>query len=359
MLFELALILVDGVGAITAKTLINFCGSAEQVFREKPAHLQKIHGIGSVTIQAIKKAETLERAQQEMDFAARNDITIVPYTDPAYPEKLLYCDDAPLVLFTKGSSTNNNKRHISIVGTRGISDYGIRVCEQIVEELAPYKPIIVSGLALGADTIAHKAALNAGLETYAVLAHGLDRIYPPENRSLANQISQQGLLMTEIFSDNKPDRENFPMRNRIVAGISSATIVIETAVKGGSMITADLANDYSRDVFAVPGRIYDKSFAGCHKLIANNKAAIYTNTADLVRQLGWEETEKKVRQKALWLYLTETEETVVNYLESKGQAQIDHISLDLQWPLSKLNAELMAMELKGIIRALPGKVYAL
>lgn len=360
MLFELALILVDGIGPITAKNLISSFGSAEQVFRQKPGSLLSFPGVTSRSVSGFKSAETLRRAELEHEFCRKNDIEIIYHDSHNYPQKLKHCEDSPLLLFVKGKGNLNPDRMISVVGTRGISAYGNQVCREILEGLASYKPTIVSGLALGVDTLAHKLALEHGLETIASVAHSLDRIYPSENRLLAKEIVENGALISEYFSGSKPDKENFPKRNRIVAGISSATIVIETAVKGGSMITADLALDYSRDVIAVPGRVSDPSFAGCNRLIAGNKAAIYTGVDELVRLLGWEERKpKRAQQKAMLFDLSDDEQLVVNYLKGKGQAQIDMISLDLNWPLSKLNAQLMAMELKGCVRANPGKVFSL
>ena len=358
LLFELALILVDRIGPVTAKNLIATCGSAEQVFREKPATLKTLLD-NDIDVLDITKGRTLQRAHEELLFTEKNNISIVCYNQPNYPQKLKHCDDSPILLFTKGNSHLNPPRAISIVGTRGISEYGREICKQIIAGLSTYQPVIVSGLARGADTLAHKLALENNLETFAVVAHSLDRVYPVENRELARQIAENGQLISEHFSGSKPDKENFPKRNRIVAGISSTTIVIETAVKGGSMITASLAADYSRDVMAVPGRVTDNRFSGCNLLIASNKAAIYTGIDELIRWLGWEEKKKSNTQQALLFELSEEESVIVNYLKSKGQTQIDTISLDIQWPLSKLNARLLEMELKGLLKTHPGKVFSL
>lgn len=359
MLFELALILVEGVGPVTARALVNSFGTAEAVFAAKAGELASIPGVTNKVAKSIRSKETFELAQREVEFISKNEISTILYNSEDFPEKLRFCDDAPFLLFTKGNSSLIKDRMVAVVGTRNAGEYGSSVCKEIIMELAAYKPVIVSGLALGIDTIAHRTALENGLETIAALAHGLDRVYPSENKRLATQIRSQGALVTEIFSNNQPDRENFPKRNRIVAGLCQATIVIETAQKGGSMITANLAFDYSRDVFAVPGRLTDKSFSGCNKLIATNRAAMFTSVADLVQQLGWEDKKKTTIQPSLFRQLLPGEQLLVDYIQSKQNCELDMMSLDLRLPISRLNAELLQLELKGIVRAMPGKKFAL
>lgn len=359
MLFELALILVDGIGPINAKLLIAVCGSAEAVFKEKPAHLEKIANIRPSILKSLRSADTMRRAEEEQDFIHTNKIDALLYSDPSYPQRLKFCDDSPVILFTKGNSSLNQERMIGVVGTRAAGEYGSQVCREIIEQLSPYKPVIVSGLALGIDTIAHRTALDTGMETIAALAHGLDRIYPAENRKLAGQICENGAIVSEIFSQNIPDRENFPKRNRIVAGMTQALIVVESAVKGGSMITAQLSFDYSRDVFAVPGRITDKSFSGCNRLIASNRSAMFTSVEDFVLQMGWEQQKKTTVQRSMFVELSEVESILVKFLHDKGCVQLDVISLDLKMPVSQLNSLLMTLELKGIVAAKPGKRFSL
>ncbi len=359
MLFELALILVDGIGPVTARTLISTFGSAEAVFREKATTLHSIPGVSTTAARSLRKGDTMLRAEKEYNFILQHDIRPLLFSDPDYPQRLKFCDDGPVILFSKGNASLNQDRMIAVVGTRGVGEYGASVCREIVEQLTPYQPVIVSGLALGVDTIAHKLALDNGLQTIAALGHGLDRIYPAENRKLSQRICEQGMLVTEIFSDNLPDRENFPKRNRIVAGMTQATIVIESAIKGGSMITANLAFDYSRDVFAVPGRITDKSFTGCNRLIATNRAAMFTSVEDFVLQMGWEQKANRTVQQNLFPQLSADEEILVNYLKSRDPIQMDNMSMDLKIPISKLNSDLMGLELKGIVKAFPGKKFAL
>lgn len=359
MLFELALILIDGIGPVMARQLITHCGSAEAVFKESNQRLSKLQGVGPATLKALRTAQTHQRAEEEIRTMEKLGIRAVLLGDPKYPSRLRYCEDSPMVLFYKGDELPLPERMISVIGTRGITPYGMQSCKKIIEELAHYQPVIASGLALGVDTVAHKTALDCGLKTIAVLGHGLDRVYPAENRQLAEKICQQGNLFSEIFTGSQPDRQNFPMRNRIVAGMSQATIVIESGIKGGSMITANLAFDYNRDVIAVPGRITDKSFEGCNKLISTNRASVFTSTDDLVNYLGWNDQPAAPVQRALFTDLNADEELIVNYLRTHEKAGQDMMGLDLGINSGKMNALLLSMELKGIVQALPGKRYSL
>ncbi|MCL4134113.1 UNVERIFIED_CONTAM: hypothetical protein GTU68_033246 [Idotea baltica] len=253
----------------------------------------------------------------------------------------------------------NNYKTISIVGTRQMTSYGKSVLEDLILKLKVYNPIIISGLAYGVDIHAHKLALEHNLQTIGVLAHGLDRIYPSLHKKYADNMLNNGGLITDFWSGTKPERENFVKRNRIVAGLSQATIVIESAEKGGSLITADIANSYNRDVFAVPGRISDAYSRGCNQLIKTNKAATLTSAKDIAYILGWEKEDekKKAIQQQLFIELNDTEKQVYNYLLKEGKQQLDVIALHCNLPIFKIATLLLTLEIKGVIRPLPGKIF--
>lgn len=276
LLYYLALQQAEGVGAVIAKKLLVHCGSAEAVFKEKTMQLSKISGIGSKVTHALKNKTLFEAAEKELAFISKNNIICQLITDESYPEKLKHCPDAPIVLFSKGAIDLKHKKIISIVGTRNITNYGKEVLEALIADLLIFNPVIVSGLAYGVDIFTHQLAIKNNLQTIAVLAHGLDRIYPSAHQKAAVHMQENGGLMTEFWSDTNPDKENFIKRNRIIAGLSEATIVIESASKGGSLITAGIANSYNRDVFAVPGKLSDKYSVGCNNLIKTNQAALYS-----------------------------------------------------------------------------------
>ena len=267
LFYTLALLQVEGVGDIVAKKLIHHCGSAEKVFQTKKNKLATIDGVGEVLIKKLTDASVFKLAEQEIKFIERENITFCSFLDESYPERLKHCIDGPTVLFSSGEIDLHSKRTISIVGTRQITSYGIDFCKKLIEDLSPLNPVIVSGFAYGVDIIAHQAAMENNLQTIGVLAHGLNQIYPKTHKKYIAKMEQNGGFFTEFWSSSNPDKENFVRRNRIVAGISEATIVIESAERGGSLITATLANDYNRDVFAVPGRTTDKYSLGCNKLI--------------------------------------------------------------------------------------------
>ncbi|MES2627396.1 MAG: DNA-processing protein DprA [Bacteroidota bacterium] len=359
MLFELALQLIDGVGPVTARNLVSVFGNAEAVFTAPVSQLRQVAGVSPKVIKEIRARTVFDRAEQECRFMEKHKVCAISFTDPDYPRQLRFCEDSPPLLFYRGSVPLTAPRMVAIVGTRAVGEYGSSVCAAIIRELAPYQPVIVSGLALGTDTVAHRTALECGIPTIATLAHGLDRVYPSQNRKLAAAIEENGALITELLSGTQPDRENFPKRNRIVAGLSQATIVIESGTKGGSMITARLAFDYNRDVFAVPGRLTDQSYSGNNKLIAANQAAMFLSVEDLVKQLGWDGPKPQPVQRSMFNELSETGKQLVGYLAERQLGQLDDMSLDLQLTISRLNAELMDLELKGLVRAYPGKKFSL
>jgi DNA processing protein len=356
----LALSRVPGVGPIVARKLIAYCGGAEEVFRRGPAFLAKIPGIGPSTSAAISASRLVEQAQRDLEQAARQDIRTVTFLDRDFPQRLNHCPDAPMLLFVKGKAELNASRVISIVGTRNATAHGKEVTARIVEELAPLGVTIVSGLAYGIDIAAHRAALKHGLPTIACLAHGLDRIYPSEHARTAAEMLHSGGLVSEYPMGTLPDRENFPTRNRIVAGMTDTTLVVEAGIKGGALITARLANDYDRDVFAIPGRPADVHSEGCNQLIKENRAALVTSATDIITALNWDLPEKTAanRQQRLLIDLTPEQEKIVEALKESALS-VDMLTARTRMPMSKVSALLLEMEFEGMVRNLPGKIYEL
>jgi len=358
ILYHLALQSVDGIGVISAKKLISHCGSAQAVFQEKANKLNKITGIGSRIIKGLKNTKLMHNAEAELDFINKNNIKATSFLDEDYPERLKHCIDGPILLFQKGNINLKEKRIISIVGTRKITNYGKSFLKEFIKDIKKYDPIIISGLAYGIDIYAHQLAMENNLQTIAVLAHGLDNVYPKIHKKEATKMLENGGLFSEFWSDTNPDRENFVKRNRIVAGLSEATIVVESAEKGGSLITADIANSYNRDVFAVPGRVTDIYSKGCNQLIKSNKAAMITSVKDLEYILNWK-TEKKPKaiQKQLFVDLDEQEQNIYDYLIKSGKQNLDAIALDCKYPIYKTATVLLNLELKGVAKPLPGKIF--
>jgi DNA processing protein len=358
LFYLLALQRVEGVGDIMAKKLLTHCGSAEAVFTTKTAQLAVIDGVGSMLLKNIKNKLVFEKANLELEFIKSNDINAVYFQEEAYPDRLKHCIDGPLLLFTSGNIDLKNRRIISIVGTRQITSYGMEFCRKLIEDLAPLNPIIVSGFAYGVDIVAHQLAMEHNLQTIGVVAHGLNQIYPKTHKKYVAKVEENGGFMTEFWSSSNPDKENFVRRNRIVAGMSEATIVIESADRGGSLITANMANDYNRDVFAVPGRVTDKYSQGCNNLIKTQKANVLTSAADLVYILNWDiQKESKPVQKQLFVTLEDDEQKVYDYLLKTGKELMDIIALRCDFPIYKISGMLLNMELKGVVRPLPGKLF--
>jgi len=361
LLYQISITLIPGIGDITAKKLIAYCGGVEAVFSEKKVHLEKIPGIGVATAKLITAADVFERAEEEIKFIEKHKIKTYFFTEKEYPNRLKNCDDSPVLLYTKGEYDFNSGKMLSVVGTRKASDYGKEICEKIIDELTPLDVTIVSGLAYGIDICAHKAALKNNLKTIAVLGHGLNIMYPSAHRDTAKKIIENGALITDYHSKTEFFPENFPKRNRIIAGITDAVLVVESTNKGGSLITAEIANSYSRDVFAIPGRVKDKYSEGCNWLISRNKAALVTSAKEIAYMMGWEtKTEKKKTiQKQLFIELTDDEKTLAAILSEKGQAHIDVICVTSKMSMSKVAATLLNMEFSGVISSLPGKIYKL
>jgi DNA processing protein len=361
LIYKLALTLIPGVGSVNGKSLVAYCGGVKAVFMEKKRALLKIPGIGEQTINAIANHNVFGRAEEELAFIEKNKIAPLFYLDKEYPIRLKQCHDSPLMLYYKGTAELNAPKVVAMVGTRKATEYGRDMCRKIIEGLVEQDVLIVSGLAYGIDTWSHKAALDNKLETIAVLGHGLDRIYPFANRALAEKMTESGGLLCEYMSNTMPDRENFPMRNRIIAGISDAVIVVEAGASGGALITAEIANSYNRDVFAVPGRLGDPHSEGCNKLIKINKAALIQSAKDISYLLNWndEKDNKKTIQRQLFLDLSPDEELIVSTLREKGDMEIDTLLLETLLMPAKAASVLLNLEFEGVIRCLPGKVYRL
>jgi len=360
--FDIALSLIKGIGHIRAKSLIAYCGSAEAIFNEKKQKLIKIPDIGAYCSKFImeQKKTVLESAEKEMEFIKKHNITPLCFYENDYPKRLKYCDDSPIIIYFKGKCNLNNSKVISIVGTRNATDYGKEFCSRFITELAAHNMLIVSGLAYGIDITAHKEAINNNISTVAILGHGLDKIYPYVHRSVALKMIENGGLLTEFITGTKPDRENFPMRNRIIAGLSDAVIVVEARETGGALITAEIANSYNRDVFALPGRISDECSVGCNRLIKTNKAALIQSAKDLEYIMGWEIINNaNPVQKKLFVELTDEEEKIVTLLKSNEERSIDIIAIQSEMSMSKVSAILLNLEFKGIVKCLPGKIYRL
>ena len=359
LLYQIALTLIPNIGDVHAKALVNHFGSGGAIFHASQKELDALEGIGSIRTSSIKNFHDFSRAEEEIEFIKKYKIKTLFLTDKEYPQRLLNCYDSPSLLYYKGNADLNSSKIIAVVGTRNHNEYGKNTCEKFIEELKNEDVLIVSGLAFGIDSIAHKTSVKNNLKTVGVLAHGLDRVYPSQNASLAKQMIQEGGLLTEFKSNTIPDRQNFPTRNRIVAGISDCVVVIETGIKGGSLITAELANGYNKDVFAFPGRITDAKSEGCNYLIKNNKAALITCSDDLLENMGWKENKKPSakKQRELFIELTDDEKIIIDILRTQKQVHIDELHFKSKLNSSAVAQALLMLEMQGIINSLPGKIY--
>lgn len=361
-IYQIALTQLTGIGPVLARKLLTHCGSASAVFLEKPDLLRKISRLAASKISQLSDKAILARAEEELLFTERHKLQVLFIDNPAYPDRLRHCHDAPVMLYHCGNTNLNSTRIVSIVGTRTPSDAGKELCTQVVKDLAAYNVLIVSGLAYGIDAIAHRTALEQGIPTLGVLAHGLDQIYPYAHRGLAREMTEKGGLLTDYPSRTKPDRENFPMRNRIVAGLSDAVIVIESGLTGGSLITTEFANNYNRDVFAFPGRVQDEKSAGCLKLIKNHKAALITSAADVVHSMNWEpgqQIQLKALDKPVMETLETTEATIVELLNGRGEVHISTLTEKVNMCRDHLVDVMTSLEMNGWVKSIPGNYYKL
>jgi len=359
LMYKIAITKIPNIGNVHAKSLMQIFKEPAQIFNASKSQLEKIEGIGSVRASAIKAFRDFDQCKKEIEFIQKHAIDALFFTDEKYPKRLLNCYDSPIMLYFKGSRHLNASKIISIVGTRSNSEYGKQICEKFISDLKLKDVLIVSGLAYGIDTIAHRAALNNNIETIGVLAHGLDRIYPTANKQLAKEMIFKGGLLTEFMSGTNPDKQNFPNRNRITAGICDALVVVETSKKGGSLITAELANDYNKDVFAFPGKVTDIKSEGCNKLIQLNKAHLITHANDLLEMMQWNEIKSNVKKSSPKLFydLNVEELEILEFFKQKTDWHIDELCIQSKMNNSKIAGVLLSLEMNGIINSLPGKIY--
>ncbi|MCX7744954.1 MAG: DNA-processing protein DprA [Flavobacteriales bacterium] len=357
----LRLYYTPGIGHVTIKRLLNSCGSAENIFKESKNKLLLIPGISPHIVNQIGIPINEKTIEQEINYISKHHIGFCSINDPEYPTALHHCNDAPFLLFYKGKLPSNGKRLISVVGTRSATEYGKDCCVHLIKNFAEYDEIaIVSGFAYGIDIIAHQSAIEYGLETYAVVGHGLRYVYPAMHKKYVSSLVSQGGMLTELVSDAKPDKENFPKRNRIIAGMCEATIVIEASEKGGALITARLANGYHRDVFAFPGRVSDVYSKGCNLLIKNNEAQLVETAEDILVSLGFKKKKKiPAIQSRLFVEMDPDEKLLVDILSNFGEITLDDLSIHAEFPVSKTAALLLTLEMKGVVQNLPGKKFKL
>ncbi|MBI1770677.1 MAG: DNA-protecting protein DprA [Bacteroidetes bacterium] len=359
----LALHFISGVGDQLVKQLVSYCGSAEQVFKTPKGKLLKIPGIGPVTADSIRTGSSFHQAEKELKKAEKEDTEILFYTDKKYPERLKSIEDAPSLLYYRGNANLNHTKSVAIVGTRQATEYGKEMVSKIVEELKPHGAIIVSGLAYGIDIQAHKQALKNNLSTVAVMGSGMDVIYPSAHKETAKKMASHGALLTENHFGTKPDAHNFPARNRIIAGMCDALVVVEAAEKGGALITAEIANSYNKDVLAIPGSLGQAYSEGCNKLIRNNKATIYTSIKDLEYLMNWsvEETNSKKEKKVVdFSSFSDDEQKILSLLQEKNSPMvIDELTIKTALSPSLLASLLLTLEFSNVVKSLPGKQFAL
>lgn len=361
MYHHIAISLVPGVGPVLARNLVSYCGSAEAVFKTRRGQLLKVPGIGEAVADQILKKDVFNRVDEEMAFIEQHQITCMTYLDDAFPRRLKQCPDAPTILYAKGNADLNAARILGVVGTRNASPYGKMICDQLITELRTEQVMVVSGLAYGIDIAIHKACVREEVATVGVMAHGLDRIYPPVHRETAKKMLEHGALLTEFMSNTNPDRQNFPKRNRIVAGMVDGLIVVETGINGGAVITALLADDYHRDVMAFPGQVHHPYSSGCNKLIKSNKAAMVENAQDVLDIMGWH-TQSKTgaqTQRSLFPELDPEEQIIFGLLSEIGELYIDDLQYRSNLTPGTLAGVLLSMEFKGLLLSLPGKRYRL
>lgn len=365
LLYQIALTQIKGVGDIIARNLLTIIGDEEAIFSSSRKELLSIKGLPVKVVDEIRNPEVLRRAEKELLFVEKHNIAPLFISEQDYPSRLRECADAPILLYYRGNGDLNAKKIISIVGTRNATHYAIQFCESFLQDLANTYPemLIVSGLAYGVDILAHRNALKNKLPTVGVLAHGLDRVYPSAHRSTAVDMMSNGGLLTEFTSNTEPDRFNFVRRNRIVAGISDAVIVVESDVKGGSLITAEIANSYCKDVFAVPGKTLDAKSAGCNKLIASHKADLFYSTEHFLEQMGWSKEASSAKQQPvqrnLFMDLNSEEQAIVNILSQKGNLHIDSLAREANIPAFQLFSILLELEMKSLVKNMPGNILGL
>lgn len=359
--YQIGLTLLPNIGDVLAKNLLSYCGSASEVFKTKEKLLQKIPGIGETYAKQIaRNKHVLERAEEEVDFILKYKIKPLFFSDEDYPQRLKYCNDSPVLLYYKGNANLNTEKIVAVVGTRMPDEYGKDLTKQFIADLKGSDVMVVSGLAYGIDVHAHKYALDNGLETVGVVAHGLDRVYPGAHANIAKKMLKQGGMLTDFMSGTNPDAVNFPKRNRIVAGICDALVVVQSKREGGSLITATIANSYNKDVFAFPGRAGDELSEGCNGLIKRNKGALIESAADLLDAMNWitePEKPKRKKQLPLLISLSDEEQKIAKAFAQKKQLHLDEICYASDMSVSVVSTILLQLEFSNLIKSKPGKVY--
>ena len=362
LIHRIALSMLKGIGPVNARNLVAYCGGVEPIFTDRKLKntLEKVPGIGPKLIASITDKKVLTTAEKELAYLRKHKLRALFYLDPDYPGRLKQAEDAPVILFVKGDADLDATHVVSIVGTRTPTEPGKRLCAELVEGLKECKATIVSGLAYGIDIVAHRTALKHDLPTIGCVAHGLDKLYPGEHASTAKEMARHGALVSELPSGSPFAPGNFPARNRVIAGLSDCTIVVESGPKGGSLITADIAGSYDREVFAFPGRPTDPRSEGCNKLIQQNKAALINHASDVITMMEWMPKKKKAPvQAALFSELLPDEQTLADIMKAQGSAHIDELCVKSNWAQGKVAGLLLNMEFNGLVKSLPGKIYRL
>lgn len=366
--YLLALHAIEGIGSVTARSLISYCGSAEMVFKTPEAKLLRIPHVGEHIAKLIINQENfLEKAERELELAEKNQVQIISFASPEYPTRLARLHDAPLVLYHKGNTDLNTHRTVAIIGTRQSTEYGKSVTEEIVQGLKPYNVLVVSGLAYGIDIAAHRACLQYQVPTVGVMANGIDIVYPSQHVKVAQEMTNNGGVLTENTFGTKPDSGRFPARNRIIAGLADAVIVVEAKEKGGALITAEIANEYAKEVFAVPNHIRAVASLGCNKLVQQQKAHLFTKVSDVTNLMQWFlDTEASSAPKQASLAFdsadfSESEKTILAYLQNTPQKEafLDDLAYRVGLPMGQVSADLLSLELAGFVKVFPGKKYVL
>ena len=362
LVHRIALSMLKGIGPVNARNLVAYCGGVEPIFTDKKLKntLEKVPGIGPKLITSITDKKVISAAEKEVEYIRKHKLRALFYLDPEYPRRLKQAEDAPVIMFVSGKADLDAEHMVSIVGTRTPTEQGKRLCVELVEGLKECKATIVSGLAYGIDIVAHRTALKNDMPTIGCVAHGLDKLYPAEHAASAKEMVKHGALVSELPSGSPFAPGNFPARNRVIAGLSDCTIVVESGPKGGSLITTDIASSYDREVFAYPGRPTDPRSEGCNKLIQQNKAALITSAKDVITMMEWLPKKKKAPvQAALFADLLPDEQTLVDIIKAQGSAHIDELCVKSKWAQGKVSGLLLNMEFNGVVRSLPGKVYQL
>ncbi len=361
LLYKIALTFIEGIGPITARKLVSYLGSPQEVFNQPKAKLKKIPGIGEYLAENIVKSTALKKAEKEIKIIEEKKIVPVFYLDENYPENLKHFDDSPLILYLSNQFDFKNKIFISVVGTRKPTEYGKSNCQKLILDLkeAGIEAVIISGLAYGIDVCAHKTALDAGFETIAVLGHGFYTLYPKYHKSIASKIKNQGVLLTEYPFYQKIEAQNFVKRNRIIAALGDSLVVVQTAKKGGSLITAEFAVDYGKPIYTFPGQVNDEKMKGCNYLIKTNRAALIENADDLIYEMGLKRKQKIIQNNSLFQTFSDDEMKIIDLLKSQEQINIDVIAYKLNMPINKVLTLLFNLEMNGIVKSLPGRMYTL